>query len=130
MTETPNAKPGTSRPLSTMRLADLQELAASMGLVGTSRMRKVELTSAIRAARLAAKSNAAANTSTATALNPAATVHTNEIPELSINPRLAARREAEANELEQSQAEGVRRLGRRRASAPASAPALTWAAWT
>ena len=67
MTETPNAKPGTSRPLSTMRLADLQELAASMGLVGTSRMRKVELTSAIRAARLAAKSNAAANTSTATA---------------------------------------------------------------
>ena len=103
MTETPNAKPGTSRPLSTMRLADLQELAASMGLVGTSRMRKVELTSAIRAARLAAKSNAAANTSTATALNPAATVHTNEIPELSINPRLAARREAEANELEQSQ---------------------------
>ena len=122
MTETPNAKPGTSRPLSPMRLAHLQELAASMGRVGTSRMRKVELTSAIRAARLAAKSNAAANTSTATALNPAATVHTNEIPELSINPRLAARREAEANELEQPQAEGVRRLGRRRASAPASAP--------
>ena len=122
MTETPNAKPGTSRPLSTMRLADLQELAASMGLVGTSRMRKVELTSAIRAARLAAKSNAAANTSTATALNPAATVHTNEIPELSINPRLAARREAEANELEQPQGEGIRRLNRRRASAPASVP--------
>ena len=44
MTETSNAQPA----LSIMRLAELQKLAASMGLKGTSRMRKSELVAAIR----------------------------------------------------------------------------------
>ena len=44
MTETSSAQPS----LSTMRLAELQQLASSMGLKGTSRMRKSELVAAIR----------------------------------------------------------------------------------
>ncbi len=47
MTETSSAQPS----LSTMRLAELQSLASSMGLKGTSRMRKSELVAAIRQAR-------------------------------------------------------------------------------
>ena len=47
MTETSSAQPS----LSTMRLAELQSLAGSMGLKGTSRMRKSELVAAIREAR-------------------------------------------------------------------------------
>ena len=47
MTETSSAQPS----LSTMRLAELQSLASSMGLTGTSRMRKSELVAAIRQAR-------------------------------------------------------------------------------
>ena len=38
----------TSAALSTMRLAELQQLAGSMGLKGISRMRKSELVAAIR----------------------------------------------------------------------------------
>ncbi|SDN71954.1 transcription termination factor Rho [Actinomyces ruminicola] len=44
MTEISSARPS----LSTMRLAELQQLASSLGLKGTSRMRKSELISAIR----------------------------------------------------------------------------------
>ena len=44
MTETSSAQPS----LSTMRLAELQQLASSMGLKGISRMRKSELIAAIR----------------------------------------------------------------------------------
>ena len=44
MTETSSAQPS----LSTMRLAELQQLAGSMGLKGISRMRKSELVAAIR----------------------------------------------------------------------------------
>ncbi|WP_103063172.1 transcription termination factor Rho [Actinomyces qiguomingii] len=44
MTEISSARP----PLSTMRLAELQRLASTMGLKGTSRMRKSELIAAIR----------------------------------------------------------------------------------
>ncbi|RAX22380.1 MULTISPECIES: transcription termination factor Rho [unclassified Actinomyces] len=44
MTEISSARP----PLSTMRLAELQQLASTMGLKGTSRMRKSELIAAIR----------------------------------------------------------------------------------
>ena len=44
MTETSSAQPS----LSTMRLAELQQLASSMGLKGISRMRKSELVAAIR----------------------------------------------------------------------------------
>ncbi|WP_257210306.1 Rho termination factor N-terminal domain-containing protein, partial [Actinomyces ruminis] len=44
MTEISSARPS----LSTMRLAELQQLASSMGLKGTSRMRKSELIAAIR----------------------------------------------------------------------------------
>ena len=47
MTETSSAQPS----LSTMRLAELQSLAGSMGLKGISRMRKSELVAAIRQAR-------------------------------------------------------------------------------
>ena len=47
MTETSSAQPS----LSTMRLAELQSLAGSMGLKGTARMRKSELVAAIRQAR-------------------------------------------------------------------------------
>jgi len=47
VTETSSAQPS----LSTMRLAELQSLAGSMGLKGTSRMRKSELVAAIRQAR-------------------------------------------------------------------------------
>ena len=44
MTETSSAQPS----LSTMRLAELQALAGTMGLKGISRMRKSELIAAIR----------------------------------------------------------------------------------
>ena len=44
MTETSSAPAS----LSTMRMAELQQLAASMGLKGISRMRKSELITAIR----------------------------------------------------------------------------------
>jgi len=44
VTETSSAQPS----LSTMRLAELQSLAGSMGLKGISRMRKSELVAAIR----------------------------------------------------------------------------------
>ncbi len=47
MTETSTDAPA----LSAMRLAELQKLAASIGLKGTSRMRKSELVSAIKASR-------------------------------------------------------------------------------
>ena len=46
MTETSSAQPS----LSTMRLAELQALAGTMGLKGISRMRKSELIAAIRTA--------------------------------------------------------------------------------
>lgn len=46
MTETSSAQPS----LTTMRLAELQQLASSMGLKGTSRLRKSELVAAIREA--------------------------------------------------------------------------------
>ncbi|WP_022918233.1 transcription termination factor Rho [Ruania albidiflava] len=42
---------GRSKALSTLRLAELQEVAAELGIRGTSKMRKSDLVTAIRAAR-------------------------------------------------------------------------------
>jgi len=43
--------PGRSKALSTLRVAELQEVAAELGIRGTAKMRKSDLVSAIRAAR-------------------------------------------------------------------------------
>src|SRR5699024_812892 len=43
--------PGRSKALSTLRLAELQALAAELGIQGTAKMRKSDLATAIRAAR-------------------------------------------------------------------------------
>ncbi|WP_136192851.1 transcription termination factor Rho [Actinomyces procaprae] len=56
MTEIYSARPS----LSTMRLAELQQLASTMGLKGTSRMRKSELIAAIRENQKAAPAGASA----------------------------------------------------------------------
>ncbi|UFU02144.1 transcription termination factor Rho [Ruania suaedae] len=48
---TPTSTGGRSGALSTLRLAELQALAAEMGIAGTGRMRKSDLVAAIREAR-------------------------------------------------------------------------------
>ncbi|HLS63366.1 MAG TPA: Rho termination factor N-terminal domain-containing protein, partial [Ruania sp.] len=50
MTES-TTPPGRSKALSTLRVAELQEVAAELGIRGTAKMRKSDLVSAIRAAR-------------------------------------------------------------------------------
>ena len=69
MTETSPANP----PLSTLRLAELQQLASSMGLKGTSRMRKSELVAAIREARSPASGDLGAADSQSRPAHSAAT---------------------------------------------------------
>ena len=97
MTETPSDKPA----LSTMRLAELQQLASSMGLKGTSRMRKSELVAAIRGEGSdAARSSARSSSSEAPAQQDAAAT--------------AAERSADQQEAPRSR--------RRRATAQAGAP--------
>ncbi|WP_303323714.1 transcription termination factor Rho [Actinomyces radicidentis] len=97
MTETPSDKPA----LSTMRLAELQQLASSMGLKGTSRMRKSELVAAIRGEGSdAARSPARSSSSEAPAQQDAAAT--------------AAERSADQQEAPRSR--------RRRATAQAGAP--------
>lgn len=97
MTETPSDKPA----LSTMRLAELQQLASSMGLKGTSRMRKSELVAAIRGEGSdAARSSARSSSS--------------EDPAQQDAPAAAAERSADQQEAPRSR--------RRRATAQAGAP--------
>ncbi|MDU0349174.1 transcription termination factor Rho [Actinomyces sp. MRS3W] len=57
MTEISSARP----PLSTMRLAELQQLASTIGLKGTSRMRKSELIAAIRENQTTSSTSATTN---------------------------------------------------------------------
>lgn len=92
MTETSSDKPA----LSTMRLAELQQLASSMGLKGTSRMRKSELVAAIRgegadAAPSASHSSPTAEPSAARQDVPAQTVPEGA-PESQESPRARRRR--------------------------------------
>ena len=47
--ETPDAAPRRSGALSAMRIAQLQQLASSMGITGTAKMRKSDLIAAIKA---------------------------------------------------------------------------------
>ncbi len=69
MTETSSAQPS----LSTMRLAELQSLAGSMGLKGTSRMRKSELVAAIRQARDSSASTPDSHSASDSSSDPGAT---------------------------------------------------------
>ena len=69
MTETSSAQPS----LSTMRLAELQSLAGSMGLKGTSRMRKSELVAAIREARGSSASTPDSHSASDSSSDPGAT---------------------------------------------------------
>ena len=75
MTETSSAQPS----LSTMRLAELQQLASSMGLKGTSRMRKSELVAAIRSGGASAPATPLAG-NTGPTTPPAAAESTGEKP--------------------------------------------------
>ena len=75
MTETSSAQPS----LSTMRLAELQQLASSMGLKGTSRMRKSELVAAIRSGGASAPATPLAG-DTGQTTPPAAAESTGEKP--------------------------------------------------
>ena len=75
MTETSSAQPS----LSTMRLAELQQLASSMGLKGTSRMRKSELVAAIRSGGASAPATPLAG-DTGPTTPPAAAESTGEKP--------------------------------------------------
>ncbi len=97
MTETPSDKPA----LSTMRLAELQQLASSMGLKGTSRMRKSELVAAIRGEGSDASRSSARSSSS-------------EAPVQQDAPAAAAERSADEQDAPRSR--------RRRATAAAGAP--------
>ena len=104
MTETSSAQPS----LSTMRLAELQSLAGSMGLKGISRMRKSELVSAIRQAR-ASSSSAADSPSASTDSSDA---DGTDIPDSSSG----------ASSSEPAEATAPARSRRRRATAASGAP--------
>ncbi|CAM3793014.1 transcription termination factor Rho [Occultella aeris] len=75
MTETINTSTGSGRggALSSLRLPELQALAAELGLRGTAKMRKSDLVTAIRAARSGGDAGAATATATATATDGAPT---------------------------------------------------------
>ena len=104
MTETSSAQPS----LSTMRLAELQSLAGSMGLKGISRMRKSELVSAIRQAR-ASSSSASDSPSASTDSSDA---DGTDIPDSSSG----------ASSSEPAEATAPARSRRRRATAASGAP--------
>ena len=104
MTETSSAQPS----LSTMRLAELQSLAGSMGLKGISRMRKSELVSAIRQAR-ASSSSASDSPSASTGSSDA---DGTDIPDSSSG----------ASSSEPAEATAPARSRRRRATAASGAP--------
>ena len=110
MTETSSAQPS----LSTMRLAELQSLAGSMGLKGTSRMRKSELVAAIRQARgsseeSAPESHSASKSSPDAGANDGADSSSSSSSTDESSP-------------EPSQAAGSGRSRRRRATAASGAP--------
>ncbi|MBZ2196319.1 transcription termination factor Rho [Occultella gossypii] len=73
MTETINTSTGSGRggALSSLRLPELQALAAELGLKGTAKMRKGDLVTAIRAARTGGDAGAAAATDGAPTRRPA-----------------------------------------------------------
>ena len=97
MTETSSAQPS----LTTMRLAELQQLASSMGLKGTSRLRKSELVAAIREA------------------GPASAAPTRAARKAASATKAPAQPTASAQPAE---GEEQPRPRRRRATAPAAAP--------
>ncbi|WP_154795127.1 transcription termination factor Rho [Occultella kanbiaonis] len=73
MTETINTSTGSGRggALSSLRLPELQALAAELGLKGTAKMRKSDLVTAIRAARSGGDAGAATATDGAPTRRPA-----------------------------------------------------------
>ena len=110
MTETSSAQPS----LSTMRLAELQSLAGSMGLKGTSRMRKSELVAAIRQAR-GSSGESAPESHSAPKSSPDAGVDNGADSSSSSSS-------TDESSLEPSQASGSGRSRRRRATATSGAP--------
>jgi transcription termination factor Rho len=56
-----NAHPGSGQPLSAMKLPELHKLASSLGIKGTSRMRKGDLVAAIGSARSTSGASGAAS---------------------------------------------------------------------
>lgn len=110
MTETSSAQPS----LSTMRLAELQSLASSMGLKGISRMRKSELVAAIRQAR-GASSSAPDSRSASTSSSDA------EVAQAPDSSASSGSSPSESSP-EQSQAAGSGRSRRRRVTAASGAP--------
>ena len=107
MTETSSAQPS----LSTMRLAELQSLASSMGLKGISRMRKSELVAAIRQAR--GSSASTPDSHEASDSSPDAGADATDTSSAS---------SSSATSSESSQAAGSARSRRRRATAASGAP--------
>ena len=110
MTETSSAQPS----LSTMRLAELQSLAGSMGLKGTSRMRKSELVAAIRQARGSSEESA-----------PESHSASKSSPDAGVNDGAdssSSSSSTDESSPEPSQAAGSGRSRRRRATAASGAP--------
>ncbi|XNQ40333.1 transcription termination factor Rho [Georgenia phoenicis] len=111
MTEQLDATAARGGSLSTMKLAELQTLAAGMGLKGTTRMRKSDLVAAIRDARTSGSRSSSSSTETPAAEAPA------KAPAEA--PAKAPAAEAPAD----TDAAAPRRGRSRRASAEAGAPA-------
>ena len=109
MTETSSAQPS----LSTMRLAELQSLAGSMGLKGTSRMRKSELVAAIRQARGSSEESAPESHSTSKSSPDAGVTNAADSSAASADSESAP---------EQPPAAASGRSRRRRATAASGAP--------
>ena len=110
MTETSSAQPS----LSTMRLAELQSLASSMGLKGTSRMRKSELVAAIRQAR--------SSSSTSTPDSHSASKSSPDAGATDDADSSASASSASEDSPEQPRAAASGRSRRRRATAASGAP--------
>ena len=110
MTETSSAQPS----LSTMRLAELQSLASSMGLKGTSRMRKSELVAAIRQAR--------SSSSTSTPDSHSASKSSPDAGATDDADSSASASSASEDSPEQPRAAASGRFRRRRATAASGAP--------
>jgi len=109
VTEISSARPS----LSTMRLAELQQLASSLGLKGTSRMRKSELISAIREHQ---------NSAPAAAQKAAAGGDEQKTGKRAERADSSVREEAASAAAAQSADRSARARSRRRVTAAAGAP--------
>jgi transcription termination factor Rho len=77
---TDTARLAQGQPLSALKLPELHQLASSLGIKGTSKMRKGDLVAAIGAARVAAKAASAASSKPAPAAGPPQTQAAAEPP--------------------------------------------------